>query len=85
MTVYVVMIVDRHTDEDVEVFARRESALAFARRHVDERRTHWKYTPEPEDEMHPSDLERVGWLYYGQYSREGDCVWVMPKVVVAAY
>lgn len=69
--VYVVMLNDRHTDiKPVRVFYDGRAAILFAKEYIrtwqgDESQIDESFTPE-------------GWLYYGVYSGEGDCVYVVP-------
>lgn len=71
-TVYVVMIDDRHTDTDAEVFSTADAAIEYARQIA------IGYARNPDDiDEEPVD----GWLYHATYSGESDSVWVLAKTV----
>lgn len=72
-SVYVVMINDRHTDPEPEVFLNRDEAIEFAQKYVRE------YGRPGDVEVH--DPPPMGWLFYGTYSVEADCVWVLEKTL----
>ena len=72
MTVYIVMIEDRHTDPQAYVFSTAERAIAYAKRAAEENAT----DPEDIEEQAVKD-----WLYYAVYSVEGDSVWVIARVL----
>jgi hypothetical protein len=68
MKVYVLMIKDRHTDPDAEVFTTLAKAGAAAEAYL-------VGIPDVEvDESPPG-----GWLFCARYSVEGDRVWVIEK------
>ena len=77
--VYVVLIQDRHTDPEVEVFANPVDAIDYAEKEV--REGAGKF---PEDieilELTPGMLAD-GWVFAGIYSCEGDSVTVMKRQV----
>jgi hypothetical protein len=75
MSVYVMIIEDRHTDVDVAVFATLESAVAAAEEAVDDnaRFPNWREVID--------QYEVPGRLFYAVYSPEGDCVSVVERVV----
>jgi hypothetical protein len=63
---FVVMVNDRHTDNDAYPFSTEDAALDFARRTADG----WLVEdPEPPD----------GWLYHAEHRTEGDSIWVVRK------
>jgi len=72
MKIYIAYIADRHTDVDAEVFTSPEPAIAFAKHAAKE------YARFPED-YEESQID--GWLFYAQYSVEGDRVWVVEKTL----
>ena len=77
--VYVVLINDRHCDDDVEIFANPVDAIDYAEKEV--REGAGKY---PEDiEIHEltAGMLADGWVFYGVYSCEGDSVRVMKRQV----
>ena len=81
MTIYVVMVEDRHVDTEAHLFSTAEKALDYARQVAAD----YDY-PEEEaeadgDVMDVAALKDAGWLYYRALSPEGDCVWVLPKEV----
>ena len=72
--IYVVMIEDRHTDVDVELFVSEEGAIKRARGIFNEYKNE-----EDEDEdigeiELDSDAIEDGWIYSAIYSCEGDSV-----------
>lgn len=69
MNLYVVMINDRHTDTDAEVFATPGAAIAFARK------TATELAHDLED---ISEADIPGWLLYLKYGPE-DSIWVLEK------
>ncbi len=64
MNVYLVILEDRHTDVQVEVFATKDAALARASQIVEE----YEYTPPDPDR--PVE----GWPFHATLSGEGDRV-----------
>lgn len=66
MTVYVVLIEDRHTDAEIVLFTDREKALAYARE------TAMDYARDPETPVEEEEIE--GWELFLCYSCEGDCI-----------
>ena len=78
-TVYVVMIADRHTDAEPNVFSTAEAAVAWAQ----ERVAWYAYEPDPNDEGDDDELGPQGddWLFHAIVSGEGDYIWVVPKVL----
>jgi hypothetical protein len=67
MSVYVVMVCDRHHDPDPCLFSTKDDALAFAR----ETARSWLIEQVP-----PSR-----WLYLATHESEGDSVWVIEKEI----
>ena len=80
MTIYVVMVEDRHTDTEVHLFSTPEKAIAYAQGVLDDNSESAKYV-DSEERMSEEDLRAAGWLFFGLYSPEGDCVWVVPREV----
>jgi len=70
---YVVMSSDRHNDPMPFLFADRDTAMEWARAYVREHLSR----PEDLDEELTAPMREAGWLYYGQYSVEGDHVFVI--------
>lgn len=73
---FTVLVQDRHSDPDVEVFVEKDDAIMRARVLVEE------------GNRHPEDIEvceltqamiNEGWVWSCQYSREGDQVTVMAR------
>lgn len=73
---FTVLVQDRHSDPDVEVFVEKDDAIRRARVLVEEGARH------PEDveveELNPA-MVREGWVWFCRYSREGDSVTVMAR------
>jgi hypothetical protein len=67
MKVYLVVLEDRHTDVQIEVFAEQPAALARAAEIVAE----YDHTPDEDDLEEASE-----WPYFRRVSVEGDCVTV---------
>lgn len=72
MTVYVVLIEDRHADAGVEVFASETAAVEHARAFAK------KYALRPEDYQ---EKRIADWVFYASYSCESDSVRVERKEV----
>ncbi len=73
MQVFVVIIEDRHTAVDIELFPTAEQAIEYAKECA------------PENASHPEDIEEEaidGWLYFCRYSSEGDSVHVIEKELI---
>jgi hypothetical protein len=72
MKVYLVIIEDRHTDVQVEVYATADAALgrAVAVAVVDRERHAYGYEPEEGDD----DYDGSALMFYASTSWEGDCV-----------
>jgi len=74
---FVVIIQDRHTDVDAEVFNTSEAAIAYAKKSVEQYCRHKEDIEEGLNE----EMIRGGWVYYCRYSCESDCVYVMKKML----
>jgi hypothetical protein len=68
VSVYVLMICDRHSDPEPMVFTTAAAAIDKARE------TAREYARSPGD-VEESEID--GWLYYASYSPESDRVWVV--------
>ena len=73
MTIYVVIIEDRHTDTEVRLFSTSKKAIAFAEDYLANQGDGGDVHPE-DARMSAERLKAAGWLFYGCYSTEGDCV-----------
>lgn len=82
-TIYVVMVNDRHTDTEAHLFSTPEKAIAYAQRVLDDNGGSAEAVSPEDARMSGDDLTVAGWLFYGCYSTEGDCVWVLPADVDA--
>lgn len=82
-TIYVVMVEDRHTDTEAHLFSTPEKAIAYAQGVLDDNSDSAEYVDPDDARMSDEDLAAAGWLFYGCYSSEGDCVWVTPATVDA--
>lgn len=78
---YVVMVVDRHTDPKAHLFSTPEKAIAYALLVLEVHKESMKYVDPSDLHMSKEDLLSAGWLFYGCYSVEGDCVWVTTAAV----
>lgn len=71
---YVVMIEDRHTDVEVELFISKEKAIKRAKTIFNE----YKYEDDEDEDMGETELDfeaiEDGWIYSAIYSSEGDKV-----------
>ena len=67
MKIYNVIIKDRHCDTTAEPFAGKYDAIFYARMSARKNCTH----EEDYEESKTSD-----WVFYAEYSCEGDCVYV---------
>lgn len=79
MTIYVVMIEDWHTDPEAHLFSTPERAIAYAQSVLEDNNEYAAYVEDAR--MTDEDLRAAGWLFYGCYSTEGNCVWVLPREV----
>ena len=78
-TIYLTHINDRHVDSQTYPFSTPELAIAFAQKVLDVNKESAKYVDDDELFMSENQLKAAGWLFYGCYSPEGDCVWVDSK------
>ncbi len=69
--VYIAIWEDRHSDTDAFVFSDKEKAIEWAKRTVREYNKHGDL-----DETLNERMKTSGWLYCGQYSCEGDNIYV---------
>ena len=60
-TIYIVVVTDRHCDDNFYVYANRDAALARARKEAVAAAEHYRTTP---DEELTDFMEREGWLFY---------------------
>lgn len=75
MSIYVLIIEDRHSDTEARLFSTPEKAIAAAHDYLKEFDAS---TVDIEDaSMSVEDLALAGWLFYACYSTEGDCVRVL--------
>jgi len=75
MELYLVIVEDRHTDTTVHVFSEADKAISAARRLAKQ------YNHYPEDYAEHDYGKREGWLFYADYSSEGDSVRVVSAVL----
>ena len=75
MELFVVLIEDRHTDVQVEVFSGREDAIRYAQ---------WIAVNWIRPGATITEQQVDGWEYYATYSSEDDSVRVERKVLNAA-
>jgi hypothetical protein len=76
--IYIVLTEDRHADAEATPFADEASAVAFAEQQVNDCARH----PEsitPEDRELNDAMKADGWIWYCNYSSEGDCVRVLRR------
>ena len=78
MTVFLVITEDRHADVEVTPFTDEAAAVAFAERQVRDNARHPE-SIEPEDRELNDRMRADGWLWYCQYSGEGDNVRVIRR------
>ncbi len=67
---YVVMVNDRHTDPEPNVFSDPSAAVEYARATA-------KASARRDEDFEETPV--AGWLYHATYSVEGDSVWVVEK------
>lgn len=80
--IYVTMVQDRHTDTEPYLFSTLEKAVAFAKGIIEDYAHQFgSRLNQPDEVMTEEELARAGWLFYGRFSVEGDCVWVLPVEV----
>ena len=86
MKVYVVLWEDRHTDPDIIVYANKEEAITYAQNNVKKAMDEGGYEVEEDGEYGDQELNdtmlQAGWVYYGRYSCEGDCISVLEREVL---
>ena len=80
-TIYVTMIHDRHTDTEAYLFSTPEKAIAFAQSVLDDNSESAAFVDPEDATLSPEELASSGLLFQGTYSTEGDCVWVLPRIV----
>ena len=80
MTIYVVLHGDHHTDTEVHLFSTSEAAIACAQQIVND---NWQDDSCAELCRRTPPMIEAGWLWFGCYSQEGDCGWVLPREVDA--
>lgn len=76
MEIFAVILEDRHTDTDVEVFSDSDIAIGYARKMANE----FAHGDEV-DETLDDNMKEAGWIYHGCYSCEGDSVRVVRKTL----
>lgn len=81
-TIYVVMLKDRHYDANATLFLTPEKAIAYAQNILDENSEKARHVSSDDARMTDEELDQAGWLFYGCYSVEGDCVWVYPTKIM---
>ena len=81
MAIYIVMQQDRHTDTKAFVFSTEEKAIAFAQSVIDDNEESQRYVDYEDSFMSVIELKQAGWLFFGQYSVEGDCVCVVKSEI----
>lgn len=77
VTVFVVITQDRHVDIDVTLFTTADAAISYARKEV---RDNLRYSDDLDEDL-TDNMRAAGWLYYGCYSCEGDCVRVVEREI----
>lgn len=70
-TIYVVIHEDRHTDVQVQPYRDRDEAIAAARAILDD------YDGQEEELL--TGMGDDGWILFGTYSTEDDCVRVVER------
>ena len=73
MFIYLVTVQDRHVEAFSEAFTTFEQALAWSK---DFLRAATKSEILEESDMEEEDLKNADWLYYKNYSTEGDYIYV---------
>ncbi len=77
MIVYVVMIKDRHFDPEAHIFSTKDKALGYAKSYIKEQSRDEKDI----EYMNEDGLNETGWLFYAEYSCEGDAIWILPSTI----
>jgi hypothetical protein len=75
-SVYVVLLMDRHTGPQVEIFSDKDKAINHAKDIV----RGYGYGELIDEEL-AKEMQKEGWLYYNCYSCEGDYVVVMEQEI----
>lgn len=78
MEVYVVIIKDRHSDTEVQVFSDPDIAVNKARELAKE---YCRHLEDFEESKLNNYMTQDGWLYHAVYSCEGDNIRVVKRVV----
>lgn len=76
MIIYIVVVCDRHADDELLPYLDRGKALARAKEETDQSREYYKYSPpavEDDEGLTPGMLE-ADWIYYSLNNSEGDSV-----------
>ena len=81
MEIFIVMWQDRFTDPGAFVFSTKQKAIAFAQSVLDDNKRSMCHVAKRDRKMSKKDLKQAGWLFFGQYSVEGDCVWVVKSEI----
>ena len=74
--IYIVIWKDRHCDDDAIPFSTEEKAISFAKAKA---REYDRFNDLAEILTEP--MKSDGWLYYGSYSCEGDCLYVVKRTI----
>lgn len=78
---YAVIVEDRHTDVEVLLFSRQDDAVTYAQSVIDANSESALCVDSEDTSLTDAELRNAGWLFYGCYSTEGDCVRVQPIIV----
>ena len=81
MTIYAVIIDSRYSEPEAHLFSTAEKAINYAQSVMDDNKEDAKYLNPKNACMTDKELTEAGWLFYGCYSIEGDCVWALPLEV----
>lgn len=76
MKIFCVIIEDRHTDTDVQVFSEAQAALDYARSWAKESATH---DEDYEEQQITEGMAEDGWIFFAEYSCESDSVRVVVR------
>jgi len=80
MTIYAVIIEDRHADVEVLLFSTEERARQDVDEYLKDIHEHgWDEGLDPDDvnlPLSPQEMAQEGILFFACYSTEGDCVWI---------
>lgn len=81
MKVYCIITDDRHSDSDVRVYIDKDMAVRVARWVVKDMRE--RYDEDERADFGDSDTSPIkGWIYYGDYSCEGDSIRVVERNII---